>query len=57
MSQKSFVTSKHEIDMTTGNLFKKIMRGEIPSDKVYEDDEVFEFEPEDEGGYERWEIY
>lgn len=25
------------------NLFKKIMRGEIPSDKVYEDDEVFAF--------------
>ena len=25
------------------NLFKKIMRGEIPSDKVYEDDEVYAF--------------
>lgn len=25
------------------NLFKKIMRGEIPSSKVYEDDDVFAF--------------
>ncbi|MBO4351060.1 MAG: histidine triad nucleotide-binding protein [Proteobacteria bacterium] len=25
------------------NLFKKIMRGEIPSDKVYEDDYVYAF--------------
>lgn len=25
------------------NLFKKIMRGEIPSDKVYEDEDVYAF--------------
>ena len=25
------------------NLFKKIMRGEIPSAKVYEDDDVYAF--------------